>query len=200
MSDKSEIKRSIRVAAQSRLDELSEADAHRLSLKACDHVAGADFFASALTVMLYLPMPRELDVTPLALRCFQLGKTVCAPRLNWDHGRMTAVEVHGFDDKFEVRRHGVREPLEGRPVPPAEIDLVIVPGLAFDASGERLGRGGGFYDRFLAQPGFRPGVVRCGVGYDFQIVDSIPTLAHDIRLDAIVTDRRIIRIGSRSPA
>ncbi len=200
MSDVSIRKKRIRTEVRSRLEALDAVQAHALSVRACARFLETEFFQSALTVMVYLPTPGEVDVAPIAIRCFQERKTLCAPRIDWDHRRMTPVEIRGFDDRFEVRRHGVREPVDGRPVPLEEIDLIIVPGLAFDASGARLGRGSGFYDRFLSQPALRRTATRCGVCFDFQVVDEIPLDPHDVHLDAIVTDRRTIRIGCPRPA
>lgn len=193
-------KSQIRAEVKAQLAELSDDQVHDLSVKACDRLVRADFFKSALTVMVYLPIRAELDITPVALRCFQLGKTVCAPRVDWEHRRMTPIEIRSFDDRFEVRRHGVREPAEGRCVAIDEIDLFIVPGIAFDASGARLGRGGGYFDRFLAHTAARQRSVRCGICFDFQIVDTVPAAPHDVHLDAIVTDRRLIRAVCPKPA
>lgn len=200
MGEADETKTQIRAEVRAQLAELSDDQAHALSAKACERLVRADFFRSALTVMLYLPTRGELDITPLALRCFQLGKTVCAPRVDWEHRRMTPMEIRSFDDRFEVRRHGVREPAEGRCVAIDEIDLFIVPGIAFDDSGARLGRGGGYFDRFLAHTAARPRSTRCGICFDFQIVDAVPTRPHDVRLDAIVTDRRLISAVCPKPA
>lgn len=196
MSEKAVEKRALRGEIRRRLSAMTGAERHTLSARACERIAQADFFNSALTVMLYLPLDEELDVTPLALRCFQLGKTVCAPRIDWDHRRMTPIEVRSFDDKFEVQRHGVREPRGGRCIGLEEIDLIVVPGLAFDAAGARLGRGGGFFDRFLAQAGLRGHASRCGVAFECQIVDSIPEAATDLRMHALATERRLVRVES----
>ena len=73
---------------------------------------------------------------------------------------------------------------------PAEIDLVLVPGLAFDAAGGRLGRGGGFYDRFLATLG--PAAARVGVAFDAQILPEVPTDGLDARMSCVVTDARVM--------
>lgn len=76
---------------------------------------------------------------------------------------------------------------EDEPRPdPSTIDVVIVPGTAFTAAGDRLGQGGGWYDRFL--PSIRPGCLTIGVGFEPQLVDALPTEPHDVRLDLIVTD------------
>lgn len=185
-------KAALRDVVRTRLAALSGEDVQRSSAAVCRRLVQADFFQRASTVMLYLPVGSEVDLTCLALRCFQDGKTVCAPRLDWQARHMTAVEIRGLDDRFEQRHHGVREPV-GSPLPVDEIDLILVPGLGFDASGRRLGRGGGFYDRFLSHPLTRERGARvCGVCHDIQIVDAVPSEPHDVVMDVVVTDRRMI--------
>jgi 5-formyltetrahydrofolate cyclo-ligase len=75
-------------------------------------------------------------------------------------------------------------------VPPMKIDLIVTPGLAFDARGSRLGRGGGFYDRFLAEPQLV--AARVGIALDEQIVDAVPTDSWDVSMHAVVTDTRTV--------
>lgn len=191
-------KDSLRDAMRERLREFSAEEASSLSASVCRRVIAAEPFESAQTVMVYMPIPGEVDVCAIALRCFQVGKTVCVPRMDWKSRRMHAVEIRGFDDQFEARKHGIREPLSGAPVPTSEVDLVIVPGLAFDAEGNRVGRGAGFYDRFLADPSLRRGgrALAVGVGFDFQVVDRAPREPHDVKIEAVATDRRLICVSA----
>lgn len=190
-------KEAIREAMRRRLREVSLEDGKRWSGLVCARVASEPFFTRAEVVMVYLPIPGEVDITGLALRAFQEGKTVCVPRVDWRAGHMMAMEIRSLDDQFVEERRGVKQPSGGRPVCSDEIDLVLTPGLAFDAMGRRLGRGGGFYDRFLADPLLRRGglTTTCGVGFEFQVIDQVPTLGHDMRMDAVVTERRLIRAG-----
>lgn len=197
MSPAPDNKETIRDLMRERLRDLTLEELQERSVALCKRLASADFFDAAQTVMVYLPVPGEVDIAYLALRCFQEGKTVCVPRMDWKERHMQAIEIRGFDDAFEQRKHGVREPISGRPIPTDEIELVLVPGLAFDSVGRRLGRGGGFYDRFLALPEFRgsgPGVgTSCGVCFDFQVIETVPALAHDVPVRAVATDRRLVR-------
>ena len=145
-------------------------------------------------VMLYMPLATELDLTPAAISCFQSGQTVCVPRVDWKGRDMVPVEISSFDDEvMEVGEHGVRTPRGGRPLVPHLIDLVIVPGLAFDPSGNRLGRGGGFYDRFLRR--LRRSATTVGLAFDVQIIDTVPANDRDFAVTTIVTDRRVCHTG-----
>jgi len=191
------LKTEIRARIRAGLGEMGPEARHDASLAACQRLISLDVFRNASVVMLYMPLETEVDLTPAAIRCFQTGKTVCVPRVDWKRRDMHPVEVTSFDDHFmEADEHGIRTPREVRPVVPAAIDAVIVPGLAFDARGNRLGRGGGFYDRFLAR---LPRLTRTiGLAYDFQIIDEVPVDANDFSLDLVVTDRRVTRSRSRS--
>ncbi len=135
--------------------------------------------------------------------------TLAAPRVDWDHGTMRAVALSfepGGAIRTEVRRHGVPEPVVGpgvRQFEPQQVGVVLVPGVAFDENGGRVGRGGGFYDRFLSQwraarlgsvrPGLdSPGPRVIGVAFDVQVLREVPRGPHDQVMDAIVTERRWI--------
>ena len=168
-----------------------------LSARACDRLLATAAFERAWTVMIYLALPDELDTQRLALRAFQDGKTVCAPRVDWEHTRMTPVTLDAYDEtRFEVCKFSVREPGAGaQPVPIEDLDVVIVPGLAFDRSGYRLGRGEGFYDRFLSQPGLR-GAKVFGLCFDFQVAPSVPTSDYDVPMDVVVTELRSLRASA----
>jgi len=163
---------------------------------ACRRLCGLEVFERASVVMLYVPLPDEIDLTSVAIRCFQLGKTVCVPHVDWQREDMFPVEVTSFaDEHMHVDERGLRRPREGRPIPLTAIDVVIVPGLAFDVHGHRLGRGGGFYDRFLARLGRRTTLI--GICCDQQIVDQVPLDDHDVPMDYVVTDRRIAHGAQR---
>lgn len=189
-------KAALRKRMRALLDSLTEPQRQAASAAACARLAGLDAFRNASTVMLYLPLTAEVDATPLALQCFRTGKTVCVPRVDWQRKEMQPVETTSLDDRvMDTDEHGVRCPRIAHPIMPRLIDMVVVPGLAFDAQGNRLGRGGGYYDRFLTR--LRDNVVMVGLAFDQQIVDQIPKAKHDIVMDLVVTDRRVAQ-GSTS--
>ncbi len=177
------------------LAEMDQELSHAKSLAACKAVQDLPEFAEALCVMLYMPIPGEIDCTHLALAAWQADKTVVVPRVSWTHRHMVAVQITslGIDSELVVNRLGIREPRETAPWPPEEIDLMIIPALAFDRRGHRLGRGGGFYDRFLA--GSKIKAATCGLGFWEQTVDELPTAKHDYPIDMLVTDEEVIRFN-----
>lgn len=189
-------KADLRREMRARIKALSPEQRREASMQACARLGGLDDFERALMVMLYMPLPDEPDLTPAAIRCFQQGKSVCVPFVDWRREDMYAVEANTFDDEqMELDERGLRRPREGRPIPVSAIDLIVVPGLAFDAQGRRLGRGGGFYDRFLTRLSNR--TVRVGLAFDVQIVESVPVENHDGLMDVVVTDRRVTRGATR---
>ena len=198
MNDQSDLKTQLRKRICEQLTELDSVQRHSLSIAACRRVAELEVFSHALTVMFYMPISGEVDLTPLALSAFEQGKSVCVPRVDWNRHVMSPVEVNSFDDEdMETDERGIRTPVTGRPVPIREIDLVIVPGLAFDTHGRRLGRGGGFYDRFLST--LRGRTTTVGLVFDQQIAAIVPVDPHDVSVDLVVTDRRMSRRGRLIP-
>ncbi len=152
-----------------------------LSTSICTLAASLPEFLSARTVMLYLAKGSEVDTARLLALSHRMGKTICAPRITGP-GEMEAaiLDIRGF------RRgaFGILEPLGPRTDAP---DIIFVPGTVFDTKGNRIGYGKGYYDRFLqAHPAYS-----VGLAYACQVVDSVPTLAHDVRLCRILTEEGI---------
>lgn len=168
------------------MDPGSRADASR---RACDRLAADARFRVAQRVMLYMPLRDELDVTPLAEEAFRQGKSVSVPRADPSTGAMTPVGVATLAPGSMTRdAMGVRTPSAGAEMHAQELDLVVVPGVAFDARRQRLGRGGGFYDRFLSSLPAR--TAKAGICFDEQVVESVPCAPHDCALDAVFTPTR----------
>jgi 5-formyltetrahydrofolate cyclo-ligase len=142
-------------------------------------------------VLVFLPDHREPDIEPVIAGWLDEGRLVAAPRVDWDAGTFRPVRLRSLED-VEVRRHGVREPAGGETVALGALGISLVPGVAFDGFGGRLGRGGGFYDRFLA--GLPAGVRRLGVCFAAQVVERIPLERHDERVDAVVTEEGLISV------
>jgi 5-formyltetrahydrofolate cyclo-ligase len=191
-----ERKADIRARMRRFLASMDDARRHEASAAACAHLVGLAEFRRAPTVMLYMALPGEVDLGPAAAACFAAGKVVCVPRVDWARGSIDAVEVASLDDREMTRdERGLRVPRAGSSVAPELLDLVVVPGLAFDPAGRRLGRGAGFYDRFLGR--LRLSAMRVGIAFDGQVIDTVPTGDRDLAVDIVVTDRRIAYSGCR---
>jgi len=138
---------------------------------------------SSSTIMSFLPLTREVDLRSIMQSWIKEGKTVCVPIVNWESNSMQAGLLTSLEPNALVKtRHGVFEPTDRLVVPTDSIDIVLVPGLAFDSKGGRLGRGGGFYDRFLSL--VRPPLT-IGIGFTCQLLEHLALEAHDYQLTAI---------------
>lgn len=189
-----------RAAAKSRLATLSPADRAARSRVLCDRLLVWSEFRVARVVMSFLPMPSEPDVTLIHSAILSAGQRVCVPRTDWGAGAIVPVEITAPTPAAMVLNRGVSEPAVGTPIELGAIDAMLVPGLAFDESGGRLGRGGGFYDRFItrwraARRGM-PGSRAIGVAFEEQIGAVVPMEEGDARLDALATESRLIIVTS----
>jgi 5-formyltetrahydrofolate cyclo-ligase len=187
-------KAAIRKQLRDVLERMTDADRHAKSTTLCGLIAATPEFLAARVIMLYLSTPLEVDTAPLALRAWQAGKTVVVPKVAWDQRRMLPVEITSLHDQMTSTGNGIKEPIAGRPMPVEFIDMVLVPGLGFTNNGFRIGRGMGFYDRFLAQPDFVG--LSCGLAFSEQIVKELPLLDHDVPLSMLATDRGVARFAS----
>jgi 5-formyltetrahydrofolate cyclo-ligase len=187
-----------RRALRAKLAAMSPERRHAKSAAAAAHATGSPAWASASVVMLFLSMPDEIETAPLALRAWQEGKSVVVPKVAWNQRRMLPLEIRSLSDVAvdATSGFGVREPVGGKPVPVGAIDLVFVPGLGFTDTGLRIGRGMGFYDRFLSQPGFLG--TTCGYAFAEQVVRDLPVLEHDVALDMLVTDAGVHQFHGRT--
>ncbi|MBN2211946.1 MAG: 5-formyltetrahydrofolate cyclo-ligase [Sedimentisphaerales bacterium] len=163
------------------------------SLAATELVCALPEFQNAQTLLLFLTLDtNEPETESVIRRALEQGKTVAIPKVVWDSQKLVPVTLDSMDNLETVQsRHGIRWPKNGRVCPTSKIDLAIVPGLAFDETGHRLGRGGGFYDRFLGPNGFSGAT--CGLAFEEQVLDSVPVHDHDVPLDMLVTDAKIRR-------
>ena len=159
-----------------------------MSKKICQNLIATDQFQRASVVMCFLSLPQEVDTAPIILHAWQQGKIVTVPKVSWQQRHMIPIEINSLEIGIATGTFGLKNPTAGIPTPFEEIDLVITPGIGFAENGDRLGRGGGYYDRFFSD---RLKAVRCGIAFSQQILDAVPTEAHDQRLDLIVTDKGV---------
>lgn len=189
--------------------QLTKGDARRLALDArgalpaedhaahsaavCERALALPELAAAHTVMLFASFRSELDTTAIVDWILQSGRVLCLPRILAPR-RMRAFRIRDRETDLVPGTWDIPEPHEDAPeVPPQDIDLVFVPGSAFDGEGHRCGYGGGFYDSFLVLT--RPGTPWIALAFEAQLVPGIATEDHDLPVTAIVTERRVIRPG-----
>jgi 5-formyltetrahydrofolate cyclo-ligase len=192
-------KRSLRRAMNERRAQLSEADKRRDARAACDRLLDlpemAEVTRRAGCLAGFVSVKAEIDPAAALDEARRRGARVAYPRVTDDRHPRLCFHVADSAD-LRAGRFGIPEPpATSAEVPLGDIDLMLVPGVAFDGAGGRLGLGGGYYDEILAavraSGARRP---RCvGLGYDFQIVDACPAEPHDQPVDCVVTEARVLR-------
>ena len=181
---KADLRQKIRAA----LEKISPAVRAVESVCLCDRLEPQ--LRSARTILLFAPLPDELDVWPLLETMLAGEKIVALPCFDPDKKNYSARRIKNPEEEIVAGKFGVREPASGcAEILPDRFDLVLVPGMAFDMSGHRLGRGRGFYDRLLG----KISGIKCGVGYDFQLLEKIPAENHDAKMDFIFTPSRCVK-------
>lgn len=155
-------------------------------------------FVAARTVLLTLPFRSEWDTLPLVRLALAEGRTVAVPRVNAVTRMLELFAIAEPARDVGAGHQGIPEPLlHCRALDADGVDWVLVPGVAFDRDGRRLGYGGGYYDRLL--PLLSPRTARIAGAFDLQIVDRVPAGPHDITVDAIVTPSEMIVPPPRIP-
>ena len=186
-----ELKSNVRQQVRKQLGSLSEARRAEDSGQARTLLAAQDSWKNAASVLFYAPVAGEVDIWPLLTHALSLGKTVALPRFESSSNCYVACAIQDPARDLQAGQFGIREPNEHCGTKLLNrLDLILVPGIAFDLTGRRLGRGKGFYDQLLAVVNGRT----CGVAFEEQLVDEVPVEAHDIRLDFILTPKRWLEV------
>lgn len=189
--DKAQLRRQL----QNSLIAIPDEQRSEKSRRACKNLVSTSQFQNASTVMMYLSLPYEADTSEAILHAWQLGKTVAVPKISWEQRHMIPVKISSLETGISMIASGLKNPIAGVPVPFEDIDLVVTPALGFDKQGNRLGRGGSYYDRFFANAELKAS--RCGFAFAEQLLDSIPVTEHDEPVDSLVTDEGVIYFNNQ---
>lgn len=182
----SELKANIRTAQRERNRSLPPVERDRAAARVAANLTGQPAWGNARAVLLYAALPDEIPVELLIEAAWAAQKTVTLPFYNCESD-LYDVRVVKSPRNLVLGKFGVLEPEAACPAFPAnQLDFSLIPGLAFDLRGRRVGRGKGFYDRLL----MNVRGTRCGIGFDHQIEAEVPVEAHDILLDCILTPSR----------
>jgi 5-formyltetrahydrofolate cyclo-ligase len=190
------LKQEMRIEASARRSK--QADGERLSRQIFQQLAALPQYARARTLMLYLAVRSEVRTRWFVPTAWAAGKRVVVPYC--ESGDIQLFQLNSFDELLPAAM-GVLEPkpelrhCPDRKVDPAELDLIVAPGLAFDRRGGRLGYGKGYYDRFLHQ--IRGDATKLAVCFQCQLFPEIPVLPHDIRMDLVVTENAVYPVNGQ---
>lgn len=175
-------------------DALDEADRKLRDALIAERVAAEPSYARARSILFYASFRSEVGTGALIVRALAEGRRAVLPRVDSGRGALSLRMIGSLSDA-RPGYMGIPEPPEtAEEVPLDGIDLVVVPGVAFDTQCVRVGYGGGYYDRLFAGCRRRP--VLLAPAYEVQIVEAIPSEAHDVRMDMIVTEGRTIVCGA----
>ncbi len=185
-------KKELRERLLKRLLSLTESEIKRRSKNVEEKLSILSLYKEAKTIMVYYPIKGEVDILGL-IRKDNATKRFCFPVMDLEANNLRIHEVKNLEEDFILGPYGVKEPdtTKTKELDFTEIDMIIVPGLAFDQSRNRLGRGGGFYDRFLSQVGSY--VRKVGIAFNFQILETLPAdLSLDQKVDVVIGEDEIV--------
>lgn len=181
-------KAELRSKMKSRLGGLTPQEYHELNHSLFANFLKLKLFDKANSIMLYYSVRNEAETVPMINYLLGEGKTVALPVCTPERDLNAAV-INDLS-QLQPAPFGLMEPGPGSPVlANEELQLIVVPGVAFDEQGNRLGHGAGYYDRFLSKT---PNAFKLALAYDFQVVPEVPTEPHDLKMDAILTPTRYL--------
>ncbi len=172
---------------------LSHEEVSSGSRQICERLMQMPEFTQAGTVMFFIDFRNEVATGEAIKTTLKLGKRVVVPITDIPNRKLTPSQIVHYPEDLQSGAYGILEPRPEcvRPVPPQEIDFVAVPGVAFDVRGNRLGYGGGFYDRFLRT--VKPGATLVAPAFELQLKEEVYPEVHDYPMHWIVTEKRLIK-------
>lgn len=147
-------------------------------------------FAQAKTAMFYYGIENEPETREIIEKALEMGKKVSLPVTDFEKRTMKTIEISSTNELKE-NKFGLVEPVGEKKVEANSLDLIVMPGVAFDREGNRIGRGKGFYDSMLRKT--NTGVILIGLCFEENLEENIPSQSHDVKMNIIVTDKEVIR-------
>lgn len=187
-------KKEIRSFIKNKRNALTKEDVKDKSKLIVDSLLKTHAYKNANTIFSFISFGSEVETHELIRKMLEDKKTVGVPYTKSNSRDMIVSKIDDFDRDLEEGFYNILSPRkdELRPIEPKDIDLVLVPGLAFDEKGYRVGYGGGYYDTFFEKAGDNP--IKIGLCFDLQIIDSCPIGIYDVAVDYIITESKIIKI------
>ena len=183
-------KKRVREMIRARRSSLAAEDKNKMDKMIMERLIGTDIFRAATKVFTFVSFRNEVDTKWLIGHSLSMGKRVFVPLTMKEHRCLEIREITGMND-LQPGYMGIHEPTESCPIFPLdELNLIIVPGLAFDSKGRRLGYGGGYYDSVLSD--LPDSIIKIAPIYSFQLLERIPLDPWDERVDYVVTENEII--------
>lgn len=188
-----ETKKELRKKVLNIRNQMSEEDVKNNSQEIMNKIINLSIYKQSKAVFIYMSFKNEVITSELIKKMFKDKKKVVIPYTDMVNTLLIPSEIKDEND-LVLNPFGYYEPREIIKFPVEKIDLVIVPGVVFDNNLNRIGYGKGYYDRILSA--VRPDVKKVAIAHDFQVLDSIPKEEHDIKMDMIITEKRVIAYGT----
>ena len=183
-------KKALRIEVLKKREDLLKKEKELLDKKILDKLYESDLYKTSKNIFVYVSFRDEINTIKLIERALLDNKNIYVPKVYNRTKTMKAIFVNSLD-KLEKNKMGILEPKDDNLVIDRnDIDLIIVPGAVFDKSFNRIGYGGGYYDRYLEEIKYKNN--KMALAYDFQIIDKIEAESHDIKMDYIITEERIL--------
>ena len=188
----SSYKEKLRKKIQNRRDNLQVRYRKERSKIIAEKFFNTVYYINSNNILIYYPFRSEVDVTIIIKKALKNKKNIILPRI--DKHNLNLFYVNDLKKQLEKGTYGIMEPAIGlcRPTDISDIDLAVVPGLGFDKKLNRLGYGGGFYDKLLMH--IPEGVKKIALCFDIQVINNIPASENDIKVDCIITDTEIYHL------
>ncbi len=171
-------------------NSLSAQKIEKKSLSITEKLFSMPEFKQAKAVLFYASFGNEVSTKEMVEKGIQNGKQVCVPVTSFKDKTITVSKINSIEE-LEEKESGLIEPKETKSCPVGEIDVIIVPGIAFDAEGYRIGYGGGFYDRLLRKAPRK--TIAIGLCFEQNIDKQLPKQSHDAKMDFVITEERVIK-------
>jgi len=189
-------KKVIRLEVLRKRDALTLKSRKELSDIICNNLLNLEEFQRAKVIHFFLTTKSEVMTEGAIRKAMSMGKEIVVPVMNRKERRICLSRIEDYDRDLILMPHGILEPRPefNRSISLSHVELMVLPGVAFDLQGHRLGYGAGYYDRLLEDARSRPLLI--GLAFEIQIVEEIPFTDHDVRMDKIVTEKRVIECSS----
>jgi len=187
-------KKALRKEILTKRKNIDTAEKEKMDKEILDRFFESKYYKEAENIFIYISYDSEIDTSEIIDKAFKDGKKIYVPRTEFETRLMDAVEITSFDNLIKSS-YGILEPsIEDSHINPNELDLIVVPGVAFDRNGGRMGYGAGFYDRYFKKINKDniKRIVKLALAYDFQVLEEVPMNVQDVPVDFIITEKEFI--------
>lgn len=175
-------------------DNINTVEREQMDKKILKRFFESNYYAEARNIFIYISYGSEINTRKIINKALKENKKIYVPRTEFKNRLMDAVEIKSLDNLTE-NSYGILEPLKKEPyIEPGELDLIVVPGVAFDRNGGRMGYGAGFYDRYFKKINTDniKKITKLALAYDFQVIERVPMNEQDIPVNYIITEKEFI--------